>query len=114
MKPENPAKGILKVNEWGASKMYQVVCDCGNDECKHTVDIEADDFGITVTVYANAKLGWKGRWYSIWQLLTKGYANFETSLVLDKQVALNYASMLQSAVKDVDEFRKQNVKNKSS
>jgi hypothetical protein len=31
--------------------------------------------------------------------------------MMNKQVALNYASVLQSAIEDVDELRKQHVKN---
>jgi len=47
----------------------------------------------------------------IWQLLSKGHVEFESVIILDKQVALNYADVLQLAIKDVEEFRKQNVKN---
>jgi hypothetical protein len=38
-------------------------------------------------------------------LLTKGYIDFETAVVMNKQVALNYADVLQLAVKDVEELR---------
>jgi predicted RNA binding protein with dsRBD fold (UPF0201 family) len=45
------------------------------------------------------------RWAHIWKLFTKGYTDFETSIVMNKQVALNYANVLQLAVKDVEELR---------
>jgi hypothetical protein len=114
MKAETPAQGILKLNEWGSSKMYKVVCDCGDDTCTHTIDVEADDYSVTVIIYTEQKTPFwnKTRWQHIWQLLTTGQARFETAIVLKEQVALNYAEVLKSAIEDVKEFRKkQNVKN---
>jgi hypothetical protein len=103
MNPQSPAKGILKVNDWGQSIMYKVVCDCGDDSCSHTIDIEADDCVVNVTVYTQTRTNfWSmSRWSHIWQLLTKGHTNFETSLVLSEQTALNYAETLRSAIQDV-------------
>lgn len=104
---QEPAKGILKVNDWGSSKMYKAVCECGNDDCTHTIDIEADD-QVTVTIYTNTRTNFwnKTRWSHIWNLLTKGYTEFETTIIMDKQTAFNYANVLKSAVNDVEEFRK--------
>ena len=113
MKAQTPAQGVLKSHEWGYSKTYKVVCGCGDDDCTHNVDVEADDAGVTVTVYTRTRTNFwtKTRWHHIWSLLTKGYADFETSIVMDKQVAFNYSDVLKSAVKDVEEFRKEhNVK----
>lgn len=109
MTAQTPARGILLMNEWGKSKMYKVVCDCGNDTCSHIIDIEADQFDVTVTIYATPKTKWwtLSRWVQIWELLTKGYLEYETSICLPKQVALNYANMLQSAVADVEQFQKE-------
>jgi hypothetical protein len=39
-------------------------------------------------------------------LLTKGYVDTETTLILRKQGALNYAETLRSAIDDVEAFRK--------
>lgn len=113
MNSQTPAKGVLQVNDWGYSKMYKAVCECGNDDCTHTIDIEAEDTGVNVTIYTKTKTNFwsKARWLHIWQLLSKGHVEFESVIILDKQVALNYADMLQLAIKDVEEFRKQNVKN---
>ena len=107
MKAQTPAQGVLKVNEWGNSVMYKVVCSCGSDDCTHTVDIEADN-EVTVTVYTNVRTNFwsKTRWLHIWQLLTKGYADFETSIVMSQQTALNYAETLKSAINDVEKFKK--------
>ena len=105
---EKPAKGILIVNDWGSSKMYKAVCECSNDECSHTIDIEADAYHVTVTIYTTTRTNFwsKTRWSHIWKLLTKGHADFETTIIMNKQVALNYADVLKSSVEDVEEFRK--------
>jgi hypothetical protein len=107
MTAQKPAQGILLVNSWGSSKMYKVVCECGSDECSHDIDIEAEDTGVTVTIYTKTKTNFwsKTRWHHIWTLLTKGYIDFETAVVMNKQVALNYADVLQLAVKDVEELK---------
>lgn len=115
MRSEKPAQGVLLVNDWGTSKMYKAVCECGNDDCTHTIDIEAEDTGVTVTIYTTTRTNFwsKTRWQHIWKLLTKGYTDFETCIILKKQVALNYADMLKLAVKDVEELRKEHGKNQS-
>jgi hypothetical protein len=105
LKSQQPAKGILLINDWGRSKMYKAVCDCGHDDCSHTIDVEADETGVSVNIYTRVKLGWgKTRWQHIWHLLTKGYADFETTIVLCEQSALNYAETLKAAAGDVKEL----------
>ena len=105
---EAPARSILKVNEWGTSKMYKVVCECGSDDCTHTVDIEAEDTGVTVTIYTKTRTNfWSmNRWQHIWTLLTTGYIEFETNIHLSEQSALNYSETLKQAVYDVKNFKK--------
>lgn len=107
MKAEQPAKGILKINDWGNSRMYKAVCSCGDDDCSHTIDIEADH-EVSVTIYTRTRTNFwsKTRWSHIWTLLTKGYTAFETTIVLDKQTAINYAETIKSAVKDLEEHKK--------
>lgn len=115
MNAQKPAQGVLVVNDWGSSKMYKAVCECGNDDCTHTIDIEAEDTGVTVTIYTKTRTNFwsKSRWLHIWKLLIKGYTDYETCIIMNKQVALNYADVLNSAVKDVEEFRKEHGKNQS-
>jgi len=71
------------------------------------VDVEADETGVTVTTYTTQKTNfWSmNRFQLVWTLLTKGYVEYEASLCMSKQQALNYASVLQSAVNDVEEFQ---------
>jgi hypothetical protein len=108
MKAETPARGILKINDWGDSKMYKAVCSCGDDDCSHTIDIEADN-EVNVTIYTRTRTNFwsKTRWSHIWSLLTQGSATFETTIVLDKQSAVNYAECIKAAVKDVETFEKE-------
>jgi hypothetical protein len=105
---ETPARGILKVNEWGSSKLYKVVCECGSDDCTHTIDIEAEDTGVTVTIYTTTRTNfWSmSRWKHIWTLLVNGHVDFETNIHLSEQSALNYGETLKQAVQDVKNFKK--------
>jgi hypothetical protein len=117
MNAQKPAEGILLMNEFGVSKMYKAICQCGQDDHSHVLDIDADETGVHVTIYTTTKTKWWSinRWKQIWLLLTKGYIEQETVLSMNKQVALNYTDVLQSAIKDTEEFQKErNVKIKSS
>jgi hypothetical protein len=107
MKAEKPAEGILKTGEWGDSKWYHIRCECGNEDCAHEVNIEADSFGVQIHVYVKNHTKWweKNRLQQIWQILTKGYAEMSTTIVLNEQTALNYAETLKSAIKDVKMLR---------
>jgi hypothetical protein len=108
MKLQTPAEGILKKNDWGDAKMYQIVCDCGQPDHSHNLWVEADETGISVTIYAEVKTPWwsMNRWRQMWALLTKGHLQQETVLTMSEQTALNYAETLKKAMYDVKEFRK--------
>ena len=114
MKPQTPAEGVMKTNDWGNSKVYRVACECGDDSHNHNVWIESEDTGIVVTIYTTGKTNYwsKSRWYHIWTLLTKGYIDTESSVHMTKQQALNYAETLKSAINDVEKFIKENHVNK--
>lgn len=107
MVPEKPASGVIKQSDFGDAKFYYVHCDCGNDECAHQLEVEADDFCVQVSIYHTVHTRWwnKSRWAQIWQILTTGRAEMQTTLVLDEQAALNYADVLVCAMDDVKEFR---------
>jgi hypothetical protein len=116
MLTEIPAEGIMKTNDWGNSKVYRVACSCSSEDHDHNVWVEAEDVGITVTIYSTTKTNWwsKTRWYHIWTLLTKGYIDTESTIHLTEQQSLNYAETLKSAILDVKEFRKiRNEQNKN-
>ena len=109
MKPEQPALGIMRTNDWGDTKVYRVACDCGSNEHNNDLWVEADETNVTVTVFTTVKSRWwqLNRWQKIWTLLTKGYVEYEASLIMSQQQALNYAKTLESAILDVERFRKQ-------
>ena len=107
--PQQPAEGILKQSDWGDAKSYRVACECTDANHSHDLWVEADDTNsISVTIYTTTKSKWwkLNRWQTMWTLLTRGYVECETSLILTQQQALNYAETLRSAVKDVEEFKK--------
>jgi len=106
---EKPAEGILIQKDYGDAKSYTVPCECGGTDCQHQVWVEADDSGVSVTTYTQQKTKWWSfnRFQIIWQLLTKGYVEYEASIVMTRQQALNYASVLNSAIVDVEVFRNQ-------
>lgn len=136
MKAQTPAEGILKSKDYGDSIWYKVVCGCGQPDHELTVEVEADESGVSVNTYATVKTNywsdavekrydidnvwlqefdwtWKGWVNSLcrkakltWNLWTKGYIQAETTILMSKQQALNYAETLKSAVKDVENFNK--------
>lgn len=136
-KAQKPAEGILLVNEWGQSKMYKVVCGCGQEWHEHNVDIEASDTGVDVVIYGTVKTDyvtevikpkydidspwlqefdwfWKELINSTirkikltWELWTSGAITVNSTIAMSEQQALNYAEALKTAVADVKEFRKQ-------
>lgn len=109
MKPQPVAEGVLLRKDYGDAKIYNIVCECGDCDHSHEVWVEAEEHGITVTIYTQQKTKWwqSNRWKIIWTLLTRGYVERESVLIMSKQQALNYADVLQSAVIDVEEFNKE-------
>jgi hypothetical protein len=107
MKAQKPAEGILLHNDYGDSKHYTLTCECCSTDCTHNVWIEADDTGVSVTTYTKQKTQWwkRNRWQKIWTLLTRGYIEYEASIIMTEQQALNYAEVLRSACTDVKTFR---------
>lgn len=108
MRAQKPAEGILKTNEWGDTKMYYIACDCGSEDDAHVVEVEADEYGVNVYSYIKVHTKWweKNRWKQIWQILTKGYAEMETTILMKEQTALNYSEVLKQATNDVKEFKR--------
>lgn len=106
MKAQKPAMGILQTADWPDAKSYLVECECTDPGHVHNVWVEKDKDldSISVTVYTKqTSTFWKvSRWKMMWQLLTKGYVELESTILLGKQQAINYAETLKSAVKDLE------------
>lgn len=109
---QQPAEGIMVAGNWGFSRSYKVACDCGDDNHNHSLWVEAEDTGVVVTVYTEVKSPfWSmNRFRQFWELLTRGYIRYESAIIMNEQVALNYAETIKCAVKDVKDF-KRNYKN---
>ncbi len=135
MKSQIPAEGILKRNDFGDSKYYQVICGCGQEYHDHNLEVEADETSINVNVYVSVKTdywseavkkrydldsiwlqefdwavkdifnGFVTRLKLTWSIWTKGYLRCETTITMNEQQTLNYAETLKSAIKDVKEFK---------
>jgi hypothetical protein len=103
LKPQLPAEGILLRKEWEGAKSYTVPCECCGSDCEHNVWVEAEDVGVTVTTYTKVKSKWwqLNRWQKIWTLLTKGYVEYEASIVMSEQQALNYSAVLAASVQEL-------------
>jgi hypothetical protein len=134
MNTQLPAEGILKINDYGNSKWYHVVCGCGQPDHTLTVEVEADEMGISVNTYATVKTDywsemvekrydidnpwlqefdwfWKDlvngfltRLRLTWDIWIKGYVRAETTTLMSKQQTLNFAETLKSAITDVEDF----------
>jgi hypothetical protein len=111
MKAQKPAEGILIRKDWGDAKSYTVPCECCGSDCEHNVWVEAEDTGITVTTYTKQKTKWweLTRWRIIWTMLTKGYVEYEATIIMSEQQALNYDETLKTAIKDVTVFKKERI-----
>lgn len=108
LKAQKSAIGIMITHDWEDSKIYRVVCECGDPKHDHNVWVEADDTGVNTTIYTTVTTNFwsKTRWHHIWTLLTKGYIEQETCVIMSEQQTLNYAETLKSAIKDTVIFRK--------
>ena len=115
MEAQKPAQGILLNRDYGNAMHYTITCDCLCDDHSQHLWIESEDTGISVTIYTQVKSKWwsMNRWQTIWKLLTKGYIEMENTTILNRQQALNYAEVLTSAIKDVEEFRKKHTEVKN-
>lgn len=110
MKAQEPAQGILKRNDWGVAKSYQVTCSCHDNEHDHNLWVEANEDGeIVVLVYTTTVTTfWSlGRWQQIWQLFTRGRIKSEVALSMNQQQALNYAATLETAIKEIKTLQAQ-------
>jgi hypothetical protein len=107
MQAQTPAEGIMRTGDWGDSKAYRVACDCGHSDHSQDLWVEADDTGISVSLFVRVKSKWwsQNRWKTIWTLLTRGYVEYEATTILSNQQALNYAKTLEHAIIDVETFR---------
>lgn len=108
---QKPAEGILLHRDYGDAKLYTITCECCSTDHTHNIWVEADVTGVTVTTYTTQKTKWWSfnRWQIIWTMLTRGYVEYEATLIMTEQQSLNYSETLKKAVADVKSFKKQSV-----
>lgn len=140
MKAQIPAEGIMKRGDYGDMKFYEIACNCGQPDHAHSMQVEADDMGVTVNIWTRQSTNdWNEPFKSeytgknnflykltrtfkdavnglirrvslTWQVWAKGYVTYEVTTVLSEQEALNYAEALKSAIADVKQFREKERK----
>jgi len=109
MQYQLPAEGIFKKNQFGDSVWYEVACTCSDHDHNHTVCVEANETGeISTVIYTQttSRFWSASRWQQVWQLFTQGYIKQEVSIIMSQQQTLNYAKILESAVHDIEQFKK--------
>lgn len=115
-----PVEGVMLLVENGPSRMYKVACKCGDPAHDITVDIDADDMGVTVHHYAEvATDAWSNttlinpfRWLWIrirltFKLWTAGHLTHEAWTVMSERQALNYANTLIEAVNHANRIKQE-------
>ena len=140
MEAQVPAEGILKMGDHGDSKFYHIACSCGNDDDAITMEVEADECGVTVHFWNKVKTDWwnetwkkrydidneilqdihwhwigfiNGFWDRLkltWKLWTRGYLEKESWTIMTEQQALNLSEVLKQSITDVKSFREERFK----
>jgi hypothetical protein len=104
MQSQIPAQGIMQTDEFHDAKVYKVSCSCGDNSHEHNVwvEIDKDINEVSVTLYTRVPSK-HNIWRSLRQLLFNGYIEMETSILMNKQQALNYSDAIKNAVSDLEE-----------
>ena len=110
----HPLKGILKQHDYGDFVSFLIVCDCADPECSHTLTVEIDNDITTVSIVSKVTTPFwsKSRWYSIFELLFKGYATYYSDILLDKETARNYSNALTMSIDRAKQYVDQKTCNR--
>ena len=104
MQSQKPALGVMKQAEYDDCDIYIVACNCGCRDADHTVIVEGDASADYVGVTINTQQRWFGfkeKVRAIWRIITRGYVEYETGIVLNSQQASNYANALLESVERI-------------
>lgn len=130
IKPETPATGVYKTNDFGDCVFYTVACDCGDADHFHDfmVEVEADDMHVSVNIstwvsteynyqlikshgiFVNFINAVYSRFRHTMNIIFYGKIEHEATILMDEQTAINYSNVLKQATEDVKQFRKQRLK----
>lgn len=116
MKSQTPAKGIMFDADYGNSKTYTISCDChDSDHQVHMwIEINGDEDAkdVEMTFYVNTTTPfWKegfSRVKSAWDILIYGYREDQHTLILNKQAALNVATVITTVIEELEEKKNGN------
>lgn len=116
LKAETPARGVYLRKEFPNSIWFGVACECSDEEHNHEVWVESDpefDFvsvHVFTTTHTRHSQGWgTTAWkrftekvrYTI-DLWFRGYIETEASIMMDRQVAINYADVLKKSIQAIE------------
>lgn len=108
MEYQKPALGVAKQAEHDDCDIYIVACNCGCRDADHTVIVEGDASIDYVGVTINTQQRWFGfreKVRAIWRIITRGYVDYETGIVLNSQQATNYANALLESVERITTYQ---------
>ncbi|HET8688645.1 MAG TPA: hypothetical protein VFM18_18680 [Methanosarcina sp.] len=113
MEAQKPAKGISQEREFNDASVYRVECECSCPDHSVAMWIEIDSDketqDIQVAFFADTWTPWWDRYYNrfkcIWKLLTTGIVRYEHHMILNKQAAINFATVILNDVKKLEEIK---------
>ena len=111
MRAQRPAEGISVERDFGDARVFNVECDCTNDDhaVKMWIEVQRDrdipdvEVSFYVTTWT-AKFwgGWPQRLRAVWDILVHGVHKQEHHMLLNKQSAVNFANAIVETVKDLN------------
>lgn len=110
MKAQQPARGISIDHEFGDARVFNVECDCSDDDhsIKMWIEVNRDPDipDVEVTFYVTTWTAWFNNWQerltAVWDILINGVHKQQHSMLLNKQTALNFAEAIKSTVEVLD------------
>lgn len=106
MKAQTPAVGISAISIDDDTESYHIECTCTDPDHAHDACVEVDSDGtLSVSIYGKAttKFWEVSRWKQIWSILTTGTIETNSTLLLSKQAALNYADALRKSIENLEQ-----------
>ncbi|SRR6056297_4354830 len=114
MKPEKPALGISRSNEWEDAMVYHVECECSDPDHAVVTWIEIGNDPeihneVEVTFYVQTNFSmfslrhiWSRIKIAVGVLFGRGYQQHH-SLILKKQAALNFGAAIEQTIQDLED-----------
>lgn len=143
MKPQEPAEGIMKTNDFGSCVWYRVSCQCGHPDHALDVEVEASGWSVEMHTHATVKTDYwgelvekrydiknpvlqradwlfkdivNGLWRRLkltWKVWVVGYLQAETTLIMTEQQARNFAQTIENAADRMSQLAEQEDGNSS-